>query len=89
MNYNVMFSLQQTNGLQVLLVLSGIGKGSLYTADFLVLVTVLNLIRIGNQVKIQRQQVVAFWDWFGQVLTTIRFKRHVKALWSNGYLLFN
>jgi len=25
-----------------------------------------------------------FWTWFGHVLTTIRFKRHVRVLWLNG-----
>jgi len=25
-----------------------------------------------------------FWSWFGHVLTTIRFKRHVRVLWLNG-----
>ncbi len=31
--------------------------------------------------------VTTFWAWFGQVLMTIRFKRHARPLWFNGYIM--
>jgi hypothetical protein len=27
-----------------------------------------------------------FWNWFGQCLQTIRFKRHINTLWNAGYV---
>eukprot|EP01116_Phalansterium_solitarium_P005321 TRINITY_DN1688_c0_g1_i1.p1 TRINITY_DN1688_c0_g1~~TRINITY_DN1688_c0_g1_i1.p1 ORF type:complete len:621 (+),score=209.83 TRINITY_DN1688_c0_g1_i1:113-1975(+) len=39
-----------------------------------------------NQPKIRKAKASEFWGWFGQVLTTIRFKRHIKALWSDGWI---
>jgi len=35
---------------------------------------------------INEKQVTTFWNWFSQVLTTIRFKRHAKPLWFNGVI---
>jgi hypothetical protein len=32
------------------------------------------------------QQVTPFWQWFGLVTQTLRFKRHINNLWFNGYV---
>jgi hypothetical protein len=36
--------------------------------------------------KLLREQAGTFWAWFGPVITTIRFKRHVKAMWEGGLI---
>jgi hypothetical protein len=36
----------------------------------------------GGRQMLKKDDVTAFWQWFGHVLTTIRFKRHVKGLVS-------
>jgi hypothetical protein len=35
---------------------------------------------------ISDHQARLFWEWFGQVLQTIRFKRHIHNMWQSGYV---
>eukprot|EP01114_Cavostelium_apophysatum_P017110 TRINITY_DN5006_c0_g1_i1.p1 TRINITY_DN5006_c0_g1~~TRINITY_DN5006_c0_g1_i1.p1 ORF type:complete len:657 (-),score=188.01 TRINITY_DN5006_c0_g1_i1:30-2000(-) len=39
-----------------------------------------------NKSRVSKKEAKVFWDWFGHVLTTIRFKRHIKTLWFNGLI---
>ena len=38
----------------------------------------------GFETEISMSRAKLFWDWFGQCLQTIRFKRHIGALWNSG-----
>eukprot|EP01119_Soliformovum_irregulare_P022311 TRINITY_DN7615_c0_g1_i1.p1 TRINITY_DN7615_c0_g1~~TRINITY_DN7615_c0_g1_i1.p1 ORF type:complete len:589 (+),score=152.54 TRINITY_DN7615_c0_g1_i1:64-1830(+) len=40
----------------------------------------------GGRDRLTRDEVKAFWSWFGSVLTTLRFKRHIKVLWLKGLI---
>jgi hypothetical protein len=40
----------------------------------------------GEQQIINEHQAQLFWDWFGQVLQTIRFKRHIHHMWQLGLI---
>lgn len=59
----------------------------LLVADLVVFVVgVVGPTGIGGKAKIARgAEDRAFWSWFGQVLTTVRFKRHIRQLWFSGY----
>jgi len=37
-----------------------------------------------NKSKITNKEAAKCWNWLGQVLTTIRFKRHIRTLWFDG-----
>mmetsp|Transcript_1183 Transcript_1183/g.1612 ORF Transcript_1183/g.1612 Transcript_1183/m.1612 type:complete len:605 (+) Transcript_1183:108-1922(+) len=39
-----------------------------------------------NAPKLTKDKANIFWAWFGHVLTTIRFKRHIKTMWSAGFI---
>lgn len=43
----------------------------------------MNLIA-DNAERITKEKAKPFWEWFGPVLTTIRFKRHIRTLWFEG-----
>jgi hypothetical protein len=32
------------------------------------------------------EKIVAFWKWFGPIMQTLRFKKHISALWYSGLL---
>jgi len=39
-----------------------------------------------NKSKISKDHAKKCWEWLGQVLTTIRFKRHIRTLWFEGLI---
>jgi hypothetical protein len=39
-----------------------------------------------GQARVTQTQANKFWEWFGQILQTIRFKRHIAQLWENGII---
>lgn len=44
-----------------------------------------NLIsKIEEDNIVDNKKLANFWSWFGCVLSTIRFKRHIRKLWNDG-----
>jgi len=39
-----------------------------------------------SRVKVTQTEATKCWGWLGAVLTTIRFKRHIRALWFDGII---
>lgn len=39
-----------------------------------------------NSDIISSDQIVAFWKWFGPIMQTLRFKKHINSLWFSGIL---
>jgi len=39
-----------------------------------------------GQAMVTTQQMGKFWSWFGPVVQTLRFKRHISTLWFNGLI---
>lgn len=40
----------------------------------------------GGQLNVTQQQAGRFWSWFGQVVQTLRFKRHIANMWFVGLI---
>jgi len=40
----------------------------------------------GSSQVVTLNQITAFWKWFGPIMQTLRFKKHINALWLNGLL---
>lgn len=40
----------------------------------------------GGQMNVTQQQAGRFWSWFGQVVQTLRFKRHIANMWFVGLI---
>jgi hypothetical protein len=40
----------------------------------------------GGQMQVTHAQATKFWGWFGQVVQTLRFKRHIANMWFTGLI---